>query len=98
MKFSLIYELNNTKEILNVFRIIIYNTKNNKNFFNEIIQNFLIVIEKINLINKNENNEDLKQAFNIFVERCNFDINKLNENDIFLRKFIVKLIEISFFS
>ena len=99
MKYSLIYELNNTKQILNVFKIIINNTKNKKNIFNEIIQNFLIVIEKINSINKNENNEDLKEAFGIFVERCNFDldINILNENEIFIRKLIVKLIEINFF-
>ena len=99
MKYSLIYELNNTKQILNVFKIIINNTKNKKNIFNEIIQNFLIVIEKINSINKNENNEDLKEAFGIFVERCNFDldINILNENEIFIRKLIVKLIEINVF-
>ena len=98
MKYSLIYELNNTKQILNVFKIIINNTKNKKNIFNEIIQNFLIVIEKINSINNNENNEEIKEAFDIFNDRCNYDMNKLNENEIFIRKLIVKLFEINFFS
>ena len=102
MKYSLIYELNNTKEIIHVFNIIINNAKNNfdetKNDFIEIIKNFLIVLEKIKSLKKNNFDEDLKEVFNIFIERCNYRINELNEDDIFIRKLVIKLFEIWFFN
>ena len=102
MKYSLIYELNNTKEIIHIFNIIINNAKNNfdetKNDFIEIIKNFLIVLEKIKSLQKNNFDEDLKEVFNIFIERCNYRINELNEDDIFIRKLVIKLFEIWFFN
>ena len=102
MKYSLIYELNNTKEIIHIFNIIINNAKNNfdetKNDFIEIIKNFLIVLEKIKSLKKNNFDEDLKEVFNIFIERCNYRINELNEDDIFIRKLVIKLFEIWFFN
>ena len=102
MKYSLIYELNNSKEIIHIFNIIINNAKNNfdetKNDFIEIIKNFLIVLEKIKSLKKNNFDEDLKEVFNIFIERCNYRINELNEDDIFIRKLVIKLFEIWFFN
>ena len=99
MKYSLIYELNNTKEILNVFHIMINNTKNNNgNSFGEILKNYLIVSEKIKTPKKINYEENLKEAFCIFKERCMSDLNKLNENDIFMRKLIIILFEISYFN
>ena len=97
MKYSLIYELNDTKEIINVFNIIINSNKNN---FDEITRNFLIVIEKIKSVKKTNYEDDLKKAFNIFVENCNSEFNNENKNgnDNFIRKLIIKLIEIAFFS
>ena len=97
MKYSLIYELNNTKEILNVFHIMINNTKsNNDNSLGEIIKNYLIVSEKIKTPKKINYEENLKEAFCIFKERCMSDLNKLNENDIFMRKLIIILFEITY--
>lgn len=93
MKYSLIYELNDTKEIINVFNIIINSFKNN---FDEIIRNFLIVIEKIKSAKKINYEDDLKKAFNIFMEKCNSEIE--NSNDTFIEKLIIKLFEIAFFS
>ena len=102
MKYSLIYEFNNTKEILNVFNIMINNTKTifdeDTNIFIEILRNFLIVIEKIKSNKKSKYDEELKEAFNIFVERCNYEINDLNENEVFMRILVIKLFEIAFFS
>ena len=97
MKYSLIYELNDTKEIINVFNIIINSNKNN---FDEIIRNFLIALEKIKSVKKTNYEDDLKKAFNIFAEKCNSEINNQNKNgnDNFIRKLIIKLIEIAFFS
>ena len=99
MKYSLIYELNNTKEILNVFHIMINNTKNNNdNSFGEIIKNYLIVSEKIKTPKKINYEENLKEAFCIFKERYMSELNELNENDIFMRKLIIILFEISYFN
>ena len=99
MKYSLIYELNNTKEILNVFHITTNNTKNNNdNSFGEIIKNYLIVSEKIKTLKKINYEENLKEAFCIFKERCMRDLNESNENDIFMRKLIIILFEISYFN
>ena len=101
MKYSLIYQINNTKEIINIFNIIINNTKREsdeeKNNFIEIIKNFLIVLEKIKTVKKVNFDEELQKAFNIFVERCNYRINELNEDDIFMIKLLVYLFEIAFF-
>ena len=101
MKYSLIYQINNTKEIINIFNIIINNTKREsdeeKNNLIEIIKNFLIVLEKIKTVKKVNFDEELQKAFNIFVERCNYRINELNEDDIFMIKLLVYLFEIAFF-
>ena len=96
MKYSLIYDLNDTKEIINIFNIIINSNKNN---FDEITRNFLIVIEKIKSVKKINYEDDLKKAFTIFTEKCNSEINNQNQNrnDTFIRKLIINLIEISFF-
>ena len=101
MKYSLIYDINDTKEILNLFIIMMNNMKNDKKkgiiIFIEMLKNFLIVIEKIKSNSKKEYKEELNKAFNIFTECCNDKINELTENDIFLRKLIINLFYIAFF-
>ena len=101
MKYSLIYDINDTKEILNLFIIMMNNMKNDKKkgiiIFIEMLKNFLIVIEKIKSNSKKEYKEELNKAFNIFTECCNDKINELTENELFLRKLIINLFYIAFF-
>ena len=102
MKYSLIYKLNNNKEILNLFNIMINNTKknfdDNKNNFVEIIRNFLIVIEKLKTNKKLNYFDDLKTAFDILAQRFNDKFNESNENEDFMLKLVIKLFDIAFFS
>ena len=102
MKYSLIYKLNDNKEILNLFNIMINNTiKNfddNKNNFVEIIRNFMIVIEKLKTNKKLNYFDDLKTAFDILAQRFNDKFNESNENEDFMLKLVIKLFDIAFFS
>ena len=64
----------------------------------EIVKNYLVVREKIKK-DSNENNykDNLNNIFNIFNDGLLYKIEDLSDNDIFIRKLIIKIFEKFFF-
>ena len=62
--------------------------------FAEIIKNYLIVLEKIEIFSKDDNYKDnLNKIFNILKEGLSYRIDDLLDKDIFIRKLMIKLFE-----
>ena len=62
--------------------------------FVEIIKNYLIVLEKAEIFSNDDNyKENLNKIFNILKEGLTYRIDDLLDNDIFIRKLMIKLFE-----
>jgi len=62
--------------------------------FVEIIKNYLIVLEKIEIFSNDDNYKDnLNKIFNILKEGLSYRIDDLLDKDIFIRKLMIKLFE-----
>jgi hypothetical protein len=62
--------------------------------FVEIIKNYLIVLEKVEIFSNDDNYKDnIYKIFNILKEGLSYRIDDLLDQDIFIRKLMIKLFE-----